>query len=133
MRVIGNGKAIVDMLKEFGLCEYEAKMYFTLLTLGKGKVTTITRKAAVPQSKAYDVLERLIAKGFVEISRTERPKEYRAKALGKVAVVAISREEKHIQRLHDTCQMLQSILEAVTPAHNRYSSLRLFSPKYRGR
>jgi len=129
----GNGEAIVDMLRDFGLCEYEARMYFTLLTLGEAKVTAITRKASVPQSKAYDVLDRLITKGFVELSRNERPKQYRARALEKVAVVAIAKEEKRIRRLQDTYEMLQGILQAVTPAHNRYNGMRLFSPKYERR
>jgi len=133
MHMLGNGEAIVDMLKDFGLNEYEARMYFTLLNIGEAKVTAITRKAAVPQSKAYDVLDRLIAKGFVELSRNERPKEYRAKALEKIAVVAIAREEKSIRRLQDTYEMLQGILQAITPVHNKYSSLRLFSPKYKRR
>jgi len=56
MQVVnGKEKEIIDKLKDFGSSMYEARMYFTLLTLGEAKVMEITRKAAVPQSKAYDV------------------------------------------------------------------------------
>jgi len=130
---VGNGEVVVDMLKDFGLSEYEARMYFTLLALGEAKVTAITRKASVPQSKAYDVLDRLIAKGFVELSKEERPKQYKAKAPKEVVVVAIAREEKRIRRLYNTYEMLESVLQAITPAHSEYNGLRFFSPKYRRR
>jgi len=74
MKVIWNGKAVVEMLRDFGLSEYEARMYFVLLTLGESKVTALTKRAYVPQSKGYEVLDRLIDKGFVEQISTERPK-----------------------------------------------------------
>jgi sugar-specific transcriptional regulator TrmB len=133
MQVIGNGDVVVDMLKDFGLSEYEARMYFSLLTLGEAKVTAITRKASVPQSKAYDVLDRLIAKGFVKLSNAERPKQYQARALKEVAVKAIAREEKHIRRLYNTHEMLEGIIQTMAQAHNKFDTLRLFSPKYKRR
>jgi len=82
-----NGKEseVVEMLREFSLSKYEARMYFTLLTIGESKVGTATKKASVPQSKAYDVLEGLGAKGFVELVR-ERPKAYRAEVQKKLSI-----------------------------------------------
>jgi hypothetical protein len=53
MRVIGSGKAVVEMLRDFGLSGYESRVYFTLLTLGETKASTIMKKAYVPQWKAY--------------------------------------------------------------------------------
>jgi sugar-specific transcriptional regulator TrmB len=53
----------------------------------------------VSQSKASDVLDRLIAESFVELSKAERPKQYRAKTLKDVATKAIAREEKCVRRL----------------------------------
>jgi len=133
MHVTGNGEVIVDILRDFGLSEYEARMYFSLLTLGEAKVTSITRKASVPQSKAYDVLDRLIAKGFVELSKAERPKQYRAKSTKDVAIRAISREEKRIRRLHDSYETLQNFLQSITPTLSMKGEFRLFSPKYKRR
>ena len=72
MRVVnGREKEVVGMLNDFGWSMYEARIYFTLLTIGEAKAPYITRKASVPKSKAYAVLERLRAKGFVELNRAD--------------------------------------------------------------
>src|SRR4030067_3404247 len=84
MKAILNRKAVVEMLRDFGLGEYEARMYFVLLTLGESKVTALTKRAYVPQSKGYEVLDRLIAKGFAEQIGEEKPRKYRAEALERV-------------------------------------------------
>jgi sugar-specific transcriptional regulator TrmB len=133
MRVIGSGKRVVDMLSDFGLSGYEARVYFTLLTLGEAKVTSVTRKAYVPQSKAYGVLESLADKGFVELSGTESPKKYRAKPLEKIISKVISREKKFIKKLNRNFESLQSIVRAVGPLNKKYGSFRLFSPNFKRR
>jgi sugar-specific transcriptional regulator TrmB len=129
--VNGNEEEILDMLKEFGLCEYEARMYFTLLAIGRAKVGTATRKASVPQSRAYNVLENLMSKGFVEISREERPREYRAKALESVLKITIEEKQKEVGALENSYHELKKIVQAIAPIHGEYSGLRLFSPSYK--
>ena len=131
MRVIGNGKAVVRMLRDFGLSEYEARIYFTLLTLGEVKVTTLARRAYVPQSKAYDVLDRLIVKGFAELIDGGRPKIYRARRLGKITSKVISREERFIKKLNSNFESLQKIVHALSPVYNKYGTFGLFSPNLR--
>jgi sugar-specific transcriptional regulator TrmB len=133
MQVIGSGKRVVDMLSDFGLSGYEARVYFTLLTLGEAKVTSVTRKAYVPQSKAYGVLESLADKGFVELSGTESPKKYRAKPLEKIISKVISREKKFIKKLNRNFESLQAIVRAVGPLNKKYGSFRLFSPNFKRR
>jgi len=134
MRVV-NGKEyeIVDKLNDFGLSGYEARMYFTLLTIGEAKVLEITRKASVAQSKAYDVLECLIAKGFVELNRTERPKTYRARVLEEITDITIRARQKEIRELEQHQRKLNQILQVITPLHSKYSGLRLFTLSYKRR
>jgi len=99
MQVVnGKEEEVVGALKDFGLCQYEARMYFTLLTICKAKVSEITRRASVPQSKAYDVLDGLVAKGFVELT-AERPKQYRARVLDEIKDIAVKAKEKEIRDL----------------------------------
>jgi sugar-specific transcriptional regulator TrmB len=134
MQVVnGNEKEVLNMLKKFGLCEYEARMYFTLLTIGEARPGIITRKASVPASRAYNTLERLEAKGFVKLSNTERPKEYKAEAFEKVLKIAIREKQKAITYLKNSHDKLQRIRQTIAPLHNEYSRLRLFSPSYKGR
>jgi sugar-specific transcriptional regulator TrmB len=128
MKVIWNGKAVVEMLRDFGLSEYEARMYFVLLTLGEAKVTALTKRAYVPQSKGYEVLDRLIDKGFVEQISTERPKKYHAKTLDRVMSRLISKEQRFIKKLNYNFESLQSVVEAISPMYERYGVFRLFSP-----
>lgn len=128
MKAILNGKAVVEMLRDFGLGEYEARMYFVLLTLGEAKVTALTKKAYVPQSKGYEVLDRLIEKGFAEEINGGKPKTYRAKTLRKVASKVIAREQRFIKRLNSNFESLQKVVEAISPVYEKYGAFRLFSP-----
>ncbi|MCW4046152.1 MAG: hypothetical protein NWE99_01115 [Candidatus Bathyarchaeota archaeon] len=130
MKAILNGKVVVEMLRDFGLGEYEARIYFVLLTLGEAKVGALTRKAYVPQSKAYEVLDRLIEKGFAEQTSDEKPKTYRAKALQKVASKVIDREENFIKRLNSNLASLQKVVAAISPMYEKYGVFRLFSPMF---
>ncbi len=128
--VNGKERDVVETLRDFGLCKYEAKMYFSLLTIGEAKVIKITRKASVPQSKAYDVLDRLEEKGFVELSGTS-PKRYRAMVLEEMTSITKRRKLKEVQELEQKQQKLDRILKSITPIHEKHSGLRLFTPSYR--
>ena len=130
MKVIWNGKAVVEMLRDFGLCDYEARMYFVLLTLREAKVTTLTKRAYVPQSKGYGVLDRLVAKGFAKQISGEKPKKYRAKTLEKIMSNVISKQERFMKRLNNNLESLQNILRAISPLHEKYGTFRLFSPAF---
>ena len=131
MRVVnGKEKEIVDKLNDFGFSGYEARMYFTLLTIDEAKVMEITRKSSVPQSKSYDVHDRLIAKGFVEMTITERPKLYRAKVLEETADLVAKRKKREVKELYQLKERLHSILLAIKPMHKKNRGLRLFTPSY---
>jgi sugar-specific transcriptional regulator TrmB len=128
--VNGKEREIVDMLNDFGLSMYEAKMYFTLLAIGEAKVCVASRKASVPQSKAYDVLENLTEKGFVEMSSDERPKKYKAKLLDEMIEAALRTRQKEIVELQHHHRKLCQLLEGIIPVHQKFGMLRLFSPSY---
>jgi len=128
MKAVLNGKMVVGMLRDFGLSEYEARVYFVLLTLGESKVTPLTKRAYVPQSKGYKVLDRLIDKGFVEQTSVEKPKKYRAKTLPRVMSRIMSREQRFIKKLNSNFEALQSVVEAISPMYEKYGAFRLFSP-----
>lgn len=56
---------IQEELQEFGLSNTEAKIYLTLVLLGKSQAGEITKKSNVNRTNVYDSLERLIEKGIV--------------------------------------------------------------------
>lgn len=54
----------INELKNSGLQEYEAKIYFLLLTHDSLNPTEISKLSDVPRTKIYPVLKNLIKKGF---------------------------------------------------------------------
>jgi len=52
-------------LQDFGLSNTEAKIYLSLLEIGKSQAGPITKKSNVNRTNVYDALERLIEKGLV--------------------------------------------------------------------
>jgi len=52
-------------LENYGLNEKEAKVYLACLELGSASVQKISRKAVVPRTTVYEILEGLQRKGFV--------------------------------------------------------------------
>lgn len=130
MKAVWNGKAVVEMLRDFGLSGYEARMYFALLTLGESKVPALTKRAYVPTSKGYEILDSLIGKGFAEQISGEKPKRYRPTPLQRVVPKLIAREERFIKRLNSNFESLRSILRAIGPVYERYGTFRLFSPTF---
>jgi sugar-specific transcriptional regulator TrmB len=64
-------------LHEMGLSEYESAAYLALLRQGQGTAKEISNASDIPQSRVYDVLEKLERRGFVTI-QMGRPKRYGA-------------------------------------------------------
>jgi sugar-specific transcriptional regulator TrmB len=60
-----------------GMSEYEARAYVATVSLGEATVNEISKESGVPRSRAYEIMERLAAKGFVETGNTS-PICYRA-------------------------------------------------------
>jgi sugar-specific transcriptional regulator TrmB len=67
----------IEHLMRLGMSEYEAKAYIATVVLGEGTIKEISDESKVPRSRAYDVMERLLEKGFVEVGNTN-PRCYRA-------------------------------------------------------
>lgn len=69
-----------NSLQTFGFSEKEANVYVSLLELGKGTVTEISRRAGINRTTGYDILDSLTAKGVVNISGKEPKQEYAAES-----------------------------------------------------
>ena len=118
--VNGKEREVVEMLRGYGLCGYEAKAYFALLAVGESKAGQLARKSSVPQSKIYEVLESLNDKGFVELTEDERPVVYKAISLKDTTEKAIATKNKDIKQLQKNVEKLNHVLEAVAPIHRQY-------------
>ncbi len=66
-------------LQDLGLTTYEIKAYITLLDEGPLTAQELSNKSNVPYSKVYEVLDKLIEKGWLE-SDNSRPTKFYPKA-----------------------------------------------------
>ncbi len=97
----------IERLKELGLTEYDAKVYYTLVAKSPLTAIDISREADVPMSKIYVVLSRLENGGWISVV-PERPKQYRAVDPGITIDNACSQAAS---RLDDTKNLLQKSLK----------------------
>jgi sugar-specific transcriptional regulator TrmB len=69
-------ESLVDILRKFGLTEYEAKVYLALVSLGPSSGKEISQATGIVYSKIYNILNSLIQKGWISYRDDERPKIY---------------------------------------------------------
>ncbi|MWV43733.1 TrmB family transcriptional regulator [Paenibacillus sp. HJL G12] len=70
------------MLHKFGFSQYESKVYETLAaTMQPMDATMIVKHSGVPKAKIYEVISRMVEKGMVLESISEKKKLYTALAL----------------------------------------------------
>lgn len=58
---------IISSLRDFGLTDYEARVYNSLVDQGVSSATEISVQSKVPRARIYDVLSTLARKGWVQI------------------------------------------------------------------
>jgi sugar-specific transcriptional regulator TrmB len=57
----------INILKDLGFTEYEAKIYLALVYLKKADTKTISKETGIQQTKAYPIAKQLVEKGMVKI------------------------------------------------------------------
>ncbi len=66
---------LIELIKNLGLDENEAKIYLALLELGPSLVTKIGQKASINRTTCYDVLERLVKYNLVTYASGKQAKK----------------------------------------------------------
>ncbi|OAH58693.1 TrmB family transcriptional regulator [Domibacillus aminovorans] len=80
------------MLQKFGFSQYESKVYETLASIEEPvDATKIVKFSGIPKSKIYEVLSRMIDKGMVMDSISEKKKLYTALPLS-IAIEKLTTE-----------------------------------------
>lgn len=105
-----------NLLKEFGLTEYEIKAYISLLKLGIATADQISNLGNIPLPRVYDTLTELQKKGFVLISKG-RPKKFKpidpSKALKNLIDFKKDEFEKNIKFLKNDVNKIAKELEVI--------------------
>lgn len=98
---------ITESLTELGLTEYEARCYVALTQLSQGTAKEVSQISDVPQSRVYDVTERLHKQGLIDIQESE-PRAFIAMPPS-VALKRLRQEyDEHIEKASQKLAELQS-------------------------
>lgn len=99
-------------LEFIGFSEKEVLVYLALLSLGKGTVTRISRKAGINRPTGYHILDSLEAKGLVRISGKEPKQEYVAESpdqIEKLLSKKIESDQSYIKEARKIIPELKSM------------------------
>lgn len=91
-------KDVVEVLRDLGVTEYEAKVYAALLSLGPATAAEASSASGVPYSKIYVVLSKLENRGWVE-AQGGRPVRYLARPPAEALEILLSEESKRLRKL----------------------------------
>ena len=98
-------------LREMGLNAYEIDAYIALLGEGEMTAMEISRKAAVPYSKIYEVLNLLKEKGWVKSSESRPTKYYPLPPAEATAFTKLRIEDKYRNWEQAVSEELQPLYE----------------------
>jgi sugar-specific transcriptional regulator TrmB len=90
--------ALMDLLKNLNLTEYEARALVTLFKFSESDAPTISRNSEIPKTRIYDVLDKLKNKGFVlEIYKS--PKTFKVINPNEIFNTLLEKKEKQFNEL----------------------------------
>lgn len=109
---------IENLLREFGLTEYEIRAFITLLKLKIATAEKISEIGNIPLPRVYDTLTELKNKGFVLISKT-RPKKFKVespeKALSNLIKTKRDNFEDRVKNLEKNIKEINKLLIDIEP------------------
>lgn len=95
----------VDALQALGCREYEAKCFVALTRLPNGTAREVSETTEIPQSRVYDAMEDLEAKGLIEV-HFSTPKRFRAVPLTEAVAWFRDRFERQLEQFEQSIESL---------------------------
>lgn len=102
---------LTKTLEYVGFSEKEVAVYLALLTLGKGTVTEISRKAGINRPTGYHILASLSSKELIKVSGKEPKQEYVAESpdqIEKMLLKKIENDQSYIKEVRKIIPELKS-------------------------
>jgi len=88
---------LIEVLKNFGLSDYEAKALVALLSKGVLTAKEVAEISGIPRTSVYDVMDSLLSKGLVE--SFGKPKRFKAMSAKDIISVMSRKVEENIHYL----------------------------------
>lgn len=116
---------VMQNLKQLGLTEGEARVYFSLLKLGSTKIGPIVNDSHISRSKVYDVLERLTTKGLISHITVGDVRHYNAVEPYRLRDYLAKKEEQVRNQREIIDRMIPYLAQVAS--RNRESSAEIFT------
>jgi sugar-specific transcriptional regulator TrmB len=119
---------VMDALKGIGLNLYERRIWVALLGRGTSTAGELSEIANVPRSRAYDVLQSLVDKGFVLV-QTTKPIRYVAIPPEEALERVKKRMEEKIREMQQRIEDIKSspVMRELKEIYNK--GIKLISPE----
>ncbi|MBO8180411.1 MAG: TrmB family transcriptional regulator [Archaeoglobus sp.] len=88
---------LLEVLKSFGLSDYEAKALVALLSKGTLTAKEVSEISGIPRTSVYDVMDSLVSKGLVE--SFGKPKKFKALSAKDIIAVLSSGVNRNLEYL----------------------------------
>ena len=88
---------LLEVLKSFGLSDYEAKALVALLSKGTLTAKEVSEISGIPRTSVYDVMDSLVSKGLVE--SFGKPKKFKALSARDIIAVLSSGVNRNLEYL----------------------------------
>lgn len=113
---------IQETLQKAGFSDKEAKIYIQLIHLGPQPVSTISAKAEINRTTAYDIINSLTKKGLISSTKKDGITCY--KALDPKQLISYLEREKieHVKKIEKQQKAVEEILPALVSLENPQSS-----------
>lgn len=114
-----NGELVNEMI-EFGMTEYEARVYLKLVTRGPLTTSDISKLTKIPQSKIYEIIKNLSLKTIIEVSVEKGHKKFKAVAPEHAIRKMIERREVDLNVMKTKGdEILKNISKKSVPFENK--------------
>lgn len=100
------------MLSDFGLTNYESKVYTTLLELGTSNARQISKTSKVPYGRIYDVLHNLESLGVIT-SDNSRPQNFSAVDPETAINRLLDVKTREINKLNQNADLIKQELSSI--------------------
>ncbi|MDK2875730.1 MAG: HTH-type transcriptional regulator, sugar sensing transcriptional regulator [Archaeoglobaceae archaeon] len=97
---------IIEVLKSFGLSDYESRALATLISKGDLSARELAELSGIPRTSVYDVMSSLKAKGFVE--EFGKPVRFRAISNEEIISILSKKATENLEILRDEISKLRT-------------------------
>jgi len=96
----------IDILRKFGLSDYESRVLLTLIRGGELTAREISDQSGVPRTSVYETVDSLRKRGFIELSFS-KPQRFRALPVKNIVENLKEKAEENLNRLSELFESVE--------------------------